>query len=379
MHIAFLTTEYPHESIKSYGGLATSIKSAAKGLKKLNVDVTIFVISHTENRVIKDESVNIHFIAQKKYRFASWFFYKKHVQRYINDQIKKERIMAVEAPDWSGISAFMRFKCPLVIRFHGTDAYFCKLEVRRQKKKNFWLEKIALRGAAHYISVSSFTAEETKNIFKLKKPVHIIPNAVDVDYFKPVPQTEEENRILYFGTLIRKKGVIDLVETFNKLIERLPEARLYVAGSDVRDIKTGRSTQELMEEKLSLKAKKNIHFLGKINQVAVREQIAQASVVTLPSHAEALPMTWLEAMAMEKAMLTSNIGWATEVMIDEQTGFTVIPTDHQEYACKLWRLLNNDEMRTKYGKAARERVVTYFSEEKIAKQNFDFYVNVTGQ
>ncbi len=376
MHIAFLTTEYPNQSVKAYGGLATSIKSAARGLLKLNMKVSVFVMSHNENRIMNDEGITVHFIAQRKYKFASWFYYKKHVQRYINTQIRKEDIRAIEAPDWSGISAFMRFDCPLVIRFHGSDAYFCQLEGRPQKTKNFWLEKIALRSADHFISVSEFTAEITKRIFNLKNRIIIIPNGVDIDYFQPVPPAEEENRILYFGTLIRKKGVLDLMDAFNRLLDHGSEAQLYLAGADVKDIKTGRSTQALMQEKLSLKAKKKVHFLGKINYEKVREEIAKATVITLPSHAEAMPMTWLESMAMEKAMLTSNIGWAQEVMIDGQTGYTVTPTDHSEFACKLWRLLNNAEMRKKFGIAARDRVVHHFSTEKVAKQNFDFYYGI---
>ena len=376
MHIAFLTTEYPHASIKAYGGLATSIKSAAQGLVALNFRVSVFIMSHTGDKIVEDEGIALHFIGQKKYRFASWFVYKKYVQRYINAQVKKENIGAIEAPDWSGLSAFMRFDCPLVIRFHGTDAYFCKLEGRPQKPKNFWLEKIALKGADHLISVSQFTAEETKSIFGLKKPIKIIHNSVDIDYLQPVPPAEEENRILYFGTLIRKKGVFDLVKAFNRLLKRGSGAHLYLAGADVRDIKTGRSTQELLWELFSAEAKERVHFLGKLDHGKIREEIAKATVVALPSHAEAMPMTWLEAMAMEKAVLTSDIGWAKEVMVDGQTGYTVTPTDHGEFACKLWRLLNDGGMRRKYGTAARNRVVQNFSTEATAKKNFDFYYGI---
>ena len=378
MHIAFLTTEYPHTSIKSYGGLATSIKSAALGLVAMNVRVTVFVISQPKKAIFEADGITVHFIAQKKYKYASWFFYKKHVQRYINTQIKKEKIDAIEAPDWSGISAFMRFKCPLVIRFHGTDAYFCKLEGRTQKPKNFWLEKIALHSADHLISVSRFTADQTKDIFHIKKHIEIIPNSVMINRFLPEHRAEKEDRILYFGTLIRKKGVFDLVHAFNALMQRGSKAQLYFAGADVLDIKTGRSTQELMQELLSPKAEKRAYFLGKLDHDNIREEIAKATVITLPSHAEALPMTWIEAMAMEKAMLTSDIGWAKEVMSDGQTGYTVAPKNHDEYACKLWRLLQNTEMRRKFGKAARARVVDRFSAEFIAEKNRDFYQKIIG-
>jgi glycosyltransferase involved in cell wall biosynthesis len=375
MHTAFLTTEYPHEKTGRYGGIGTSIKNAAEALVASGSKASVFVISQKESTILEENGITIHLIAQRRYRFMSWFFYKKHVQRYINEEIKKKKIDILEAPDWSGISALMKFYCPVVIRFNGSDAYFCELEGRKQKRKNFWLEKTALHGADHFISVSQFTAERTRKIFKLKKEITIIPNSVDVRQFTPRPEMEEENRLLYFGTLIRKKGVLDLAEIFNKIVQKAPKTTLFLAGNGVIDLKTGKSTQKLMEEILLSQAKKNIHFLSKLDYEQVQEEIAKATVILLPSHAEALPMTWLEAMAMAKALVTSDIGWAKEVMVDGLTGFTVDPKNHEEYAERTLQLLADKELRKNMGKAARERIITHFSAAVIAKKNLDFYKN----
>ena len=105
-------------------------------------------------------------------------------------------------------------------------------------------------------------------------------------------------------------------------------------------------------------------------------QIATANVVVLPSFAEALPMTWLEAMAMEKALVTSDVGWAKEVMVNGLTGFTVDPKDHQEYAGKVLKLLNDPALALKMGKAAREQVVAKFSSEVVVGRNIGFYEGI---
>jgi len=373
MHIAFLTTEYPHGKTGRYGGIGTSIKNAAEALVTAGSSASIFVISQKESTILEENGITIHLIAQRKYKFMSWFFYKKYVQRYINEKIKNQQIDILETPDWSGISALMNFDCPVVIRFNGSDAYFCELEGRKQKPKNFWLEKTALRGADHFISVSQFTAARTRKLFQLKKEITIIPNSVDVKQFTPRPEMEEEHRLLYFGTLIRKKGVLDLAEIFNKIVEKAPKTTFFLAGNDVIDLKTGKSTQKLMEEILSPQAMKNIHFLGKLDYDQVQEEIAKATVILLPSHAEALPMTWLEAMAMEKALVTSDIGWAKEVMVNGTTGFTVEPNNHDLFAEKTLELLDNKKLRETMGKAAREQVTAHFSANVIAKKNLDFY------
>ncbi|BAO55749.1 glycosyltransferase family 4 protein [Nonlabens marinus] len=376
MHIGLITTEYPISGTGAYGGIGTSMKNMALGLVSQNVKVSVFLISQKLGKVIEEDGVTVYFIEQLKYPVLSWFFYKKHVQHYINKIIQSERIDAIEAPDWSGITAFMSFKCPLVLRFHGTDAYFCELEGRKQKFKNYWLEKFALNGADHFVSVSEFTAVRTRQLFKLQSKITIIPNAVNLDYFVPEKEEEEPLQILYFGTLIRKKGVLDLIEIFNQVVEKLPEIKLYLAGVDTRDIKTARSTKELMMERLSLKAKKQTIFLGKLEYALMRSEIAKATVIALPSYAEALPMTWIEAMAMEKALVTSDIGWANEVMVEGETGFTVSPDNHNFYAQRLVEFLISPELRREMGLKARSRVKAKFSQEVIAQLNLNFYQGI---
>ena len=87
-------------------------------------------------------------------------------------------------------------------------------------------------------------------------------------------------------------------------------------------------------------------------------------------------MTWLEAMATEKALVSSDVGWAKEVMIDGITGFTVDPKEHREYAGKVLQLLNDPVLAKKMGKAAREQVVARFSSEVVVRRNIEFYEGI---
>ena len=76
-----------------------------------------------------------------------------------------------------------------------------------------WAEGQALRAAAGVVAVSRFTAARTTAPVRLaRQPVGCIPNGIDLDplYARPPPHTEDPDTILYFGTLVRKKGVLDL-------------------------------------------------------------------------------------------------------------------------------------------------------------------------
>jgi glycosyltransferase involved in cell wall biosynthesis len=273
----------------------------------------------------------------------------------------------------------MKLKCPLVVRMNGSDTYFCHLENRPQKKKNFWFEKKALEGADHLLSVSQFTADTTRQLFNLKQEIRVIPNSVDVERFIPQPDKTEPGDLLYFGSLIRKKGVLELPEIFNKLVINKPLVRLLLAGRDVIDIKTGRSTKELMLEKFSPFAATKVEWLDNLPYEKILDQIAKAHVVVLPSFAEALPMTWIEAMAMEKALVTSDIGWAKELMIYGVTGYTVDPENHQLYAERILQLLMDPVLAKKMGTAARERVMKKFSTEVVVEENIRFYEGVVNR
>ncbi|MFD0977924.1 glycosyltransferase family 4 protein [Salinimicrobium gaetbulicola] len=377
MHLAFLTSEYPHSRTTPAAGIGTSIKNMAEALVKKDVKVSVFIYGQNENDIFTEGGIKFHLIKQQRSKWLGWYLHRKFLQNYLNKYIAVEQIDAVEAPDWTGITAFMSLGCPLVIRMNGSDTYFCNLEKRPQKKKNYWFEKMALQGAEHLLSVSEFTAEKTTKLFRLKREIKIIPNSVDVGNFIPNNERVIPNTILYFGSIIRKKGVLELAEIFNWVVKQNPEAKLLLAGKDVTDSKTGRSTKELMEEIFSSEASKRIDWLGNLPYEQIQEEIAKAQVVVLPSFAEALPMTWIEAMAMEKALVTSDIGWAKEVMVDGETGFTVDPEDHITYAEKILLLLKDQELSEKMGKSARKRVKDRFATEVVTARNIEFYQKIT--
>ena len=376
MHIGFLTPEYPQSRFAPSGGLGTSIRNLAASLVSKGIKVTVFVYGQKEDEEFQQDDINFVSIAQKNYRAFGWFLYRKYLEKILNETCLKNGIELIEAPDWTGISAFMKLKVPLVIRCNGSDAYFCELEGRKQKAKNRFFEKKALSAADRVLAVSSFTAMETKRILGLKREIEVIPNSLEVDNFSPSKIEAEKDRILYFGTLIRKKGVLELAGIFNILVEKKPEVEFILIGKDVTDIFENRPTLELFKERLTAEALNSLTYINEVSYEEVKDHIAKASLVVLPSFAEALPMTWLEAMAMEKALVTSNIGWAKEVMIDGETGFTVDPKDHQAYVDKILYLLDHPEVAKTMGQSARKRVEKKFATRVVVEQNITFYQQV---
>ncbi|MAN60021.1 MAG: glycoside hydrolase [Flavobacteriaceae bacterium] len=374
MKIAFLTPEYPHPKTGHSGGLGTSILNLATGLAKLGVKVVILVYQQDADAFIDEGEIKIYRIKNIKLKGLSWLLTRRKIQRKINALTMQGELDLVEAPDWTGITAYMRLQCPLSVKLHGSDTYFCHLDQRQVKARNRFFEKTALKKADAIISVSDFTGKLTKQLFQLKKDYTVIPNSIDLSKFSPARPAANENTILYFGTLIRKKGLLELPHIFNEVLERHPQARLLLVGNDSADRQSGSpSTWKLMKPLFSEKAIDRVQYLGPVPYSHIKTHIAHATVCVFPTFAEALPVSWIEAMAMEKAVVASNIGWAPEVIDDGKDGYLVHPKDHALFADRLVRVLNNEALRTQLGAEARRKVREKFSIEVVAGQSVAFY------
>jgi len=373
MHLSFLTSEYPHPRVHLAAGIGTSLKNLVEGLVKQKITVSLFIYGQAESVVFEENGITFHLIRHVRYVIFGWFLYRKYLAKYINGVIVRDGVDIVEAADWTGISAFMNLKAPLVVRLHGTDAYFCNLEGRLQKKKNYWFESLALKNADEIISVSDFTAIKTKEIFGISKSILTLYNGIDTDKFKPLHLPKKPHSILYFGTIVRKKGVLDLAKAFQLLLNENPDAKLTIIGKDNLDVLEGKSTLTLFNECLHGDAKASVRYINHMPYKDVVKEIDMAEVVVLPSRAEAFPMSWLEAMAMEKAMITSDIGWAKELMIHNETGFMIHPDDHRALAKSILEILRDKEMANRFGANARKRITEKFSSEVIVNKNIEFY------
>ncbi len=378
MKVAFLTSEYPNLKEVATGGIGTSIFNLANGLLSKGIVVVILLYGQKEDGFFQKDGIDFYTIKNTKVKGLSWYFTRKKIARLINKLYSEKKIDIIEAPDWTGITAFMNLKVPLVIRFHGTDAYFCNLENRKQKSKNFLLEQRGILKGTAWVSPTLFAANLTKEIFGLNVPISVIPNGLRTEQFlNTEPDNFENGLILYIGTIIRKKGVFELAEIFKKVYQQNTKAKLILIGADASDIKTNNpSTWSLVAQTFDENTRDKVDYLGKVSYEAVQNLIKRAHVCVFPTFAETQGMVSIESMAMGKPVVNSNIGWANEIIVDGVSGFLVDPKNHQDYANKIIALLNNDDLRKSISVGARVRVLEQFNIDKIAVDNIEFYKSV---
>lgn len=167
----------------------------------------------------------------------------------------------------------------------------------------------------------------------------------------------------FVGRLVRDKGIPELVEAFSRL--DFPEAHLILAGPyEPRD-----PVDETTRARIS--AHPRIHALGPVKDP--RDVYAASDFVVLPSHREGFPNVPLEAAAMGKAVITTRVSGCVDAIADGTTGQLVSVNAPVDLRAAFERYLSDPALAQKHGVAGRERVISRFSRDQVAKAMVEVY------
>lgn len=328
-----------------------------------------------------DDGVSVRFFPTRQYPpHTAWLLGRLRVQRYLRYLVKHQELSIVEAPDWCGISAGIAPNCPIVIRCNGSAVYFGHILGESVRPSVQWAENMAIKRASGVAAVSRYTAEETQRLFQLNSQPVVILNGIDTTQFSATgepgssDQSDQTPTILYLGTIVRKKGVLDVCKAFSDLIGKGVQARLHVVGRDSHDKATSSpSTWDLCKQYLTPEAQALTKYMGSVPHTGVRDALMKADMCVFPSYAEAMPLAWIEAMSCAKPIIAYNIGWASEVVQNDKTGILVPKGDTQALTEAMASMIANPDRRHSMGQSARERAVAYFSVERAARQTIAWY------
>jgi glycosyltransferase involved in cell wall biosynthesis len=171
--------------------------------------------------------------------------------------------------------------------------------------------------------------------------------------------------ILYVANLFPYKGHLDLVEAASSVVFRFPGAHFLLAG---REEGAGREVKRRIE---ALGLSGNVHLLGPRDDIP--SLMGAADLVVHPSHEEGFSNTILEAMAMGKAVIATDVGGIPEAVRDGETGLLVPPRDPDKLAEGILALLNEPEKARAMGEAGRRRVLDRFPLKKMVGEIEEMY------
>jgi glycosyltransferase involved in cell wall biosynthesis len=208
---------------------------------------------------------------------------------------------------------------------------------------------------------------------RVSRKVRLVYDGVDVDSFAPAPDTAQGLNVGFLGRLSEEKGLLRLVEVAKAAAAEVPNVRFLVGGEPFTPV-DAHYLNQVKSRIAALGLEGRFEFLGYVPDV--RTLLAQIKVLALPSVAEGLGLVGLEAMAMGKPVVASDIGGPRETIVDGVTGLRVAPGDTGAFADAIVRLLSDDDLRRRMGEKGRERVVSGFSNRTMIARLEQVYLEV---
>lgn len=230
--------------------------------------------------------------------------------------------------------------------FHAGDIveYF-----QRQPRFGQGMIRFGLGRAQRWIAVSLASAAMLKQISGARD-VTVIENGIDMSDFVH-RGTKDQNdvlKLLFVGAVGKLKGERDLVEAL-----ALVKAR----GFDFRASFLGYGADSLADQLAAAGLSKRIDHLGPVPTEERVEHFLNADIFVLPTYAEAMPVSVIEAMAAGNAIVTTPVGGIPEVVDDGETALFFSPGNPHELADRIAVLLSDSELRRRLGANARKRAL----------------------
>ena len=191
---------------------------------------------------------------------------------------------------------------------------------------------------------------------KVTKPIHTVPNGIDLSHFKAAKNPgsfrsrlgikPDAPILLSVGRVDPEKRLDFLIDAFVRLADRIPNAHLVFAGD-------GSARKKLEAHAANTNVNDRIHFLGMVNRVELPDLLHDATVFLSASTTEVHPISVIEAIASSLPLVAVQ-DEAFEGMIVENENGHLTPLDVDVFSDTLVKLLSDPEKLTQYGKRSLE-------------------------
>ena len=286
-------------------------------------------------------------------------------------------VLVLHEPNPMALVAYFlaRPQMPLVVWYHS--------EVIRSawKYKLLYepLLEFALRRAAR-IAVASPQMRDVSALARHRDRCVVVPFGLDVDRYhrdqasalriEAMSATTGRPTFLFVGRLVGYKGVDVLL----KALQGLEANAVIIGDGPLRD------SLESMARDLDVADR--VRFLGEVSDNEVLEWYHACDAFVLPSvtRQEAFGMVQLEAMLHGRPVISTELGTGVSwVNQHERTGLVVRPGDTGDLRRAMQRLIDDRDLRERYGAAGRARVLNQFTAEKMCSVTSTLYQAISGQ
>lgn len=222
------------------------------------------------------------------------------------------------------------------------------------------------------IAVSKAAMEFTNGHFPAQ--YEIIPNGIDLEHFtNNVPPIDEfcdgKLNLLFVGRMEKRKGVNYLLKAYKQVKQEFPNSRLIIVGPGIR-------LRNKYEKQVAKNSLKDVVFTGHVAYNELPRYYKTADIFCTPATGcESFGIVLLEAMAMGKPVVASNIEGYASVITHSVDGLLVPPKNESMLAQALISLMNDKSLRQQMGARGKLKSAEY-DWKHISQRVLDYYTKV---
>jgi glycosyltransferase involved in cell wall biosynthesis len=258
-------------------------------------------------------------------------------------------------------------KIPLVTSLEGTEYLFHQeMNLPRESEFVFDLQRRNMEKSRLLVANSNYTARAMPACYGLKNEnIRTVYHSVDLSLFRPSDETKpEEGLIVFANSIEQRKGVFELLEAMKTICAEFPQARLLLAGKDVKKGKSGEPLSVELWKSLPPGVRDRVTFLGALDRVTGLIPLLQrAHLCCYPSHIETFGYAPVEAMAVGKPVIYSRTGPGPELIEDGTSGLLCDPRSPASIADCIRRILLSPDLARKLGANARASTERMFERD----------------
>lgn len=301
------------------------------------------------------------------------FLFSARLLRQLRSIVHEQRLDLLQVYGGpGGVALQCRPEVPLVYVANHTYAQQYKYMGNRAYRALMAVEARGYHIADSIVAVSSATAASLTKDYEVPPwKIHVIPNGVDFEAFKPLGLAKIPGSILYAGRLCERKGLPLLLEAFKDLAGTIPDSRLFIIGE-------GELREGLEDLALRLGVSERVVFLGKVSREELVEWYNKVEVFVLPSLFEGFGIVCLEAMACGTPVIASRAPGITDVIEDGRNGI-LVERDREELLSALSRVLRDHGLRSALGSQGRRDAIERFGWESVVDRFVELYEELASQ
>jgi glycosyltransferase involved in cell wall biosynthesis len=236
------------------------------------------------------------------------------------------------------------------------------------------LEAYCIERAEALLCPSQFLAEQVQRRYRIDaQRLNVV--RYPAGEAKPIARADgtwASAHLCFVGRLELRKGVLELVDALERVVDRHPALACTFVGADTPFHATGGPlVGEMMRARMSSRVRRRVRFAGSLDRRGVTAALSRASVAVVPSRWENLPYACLEAMMSGLPIVASPNGGMREIM-DEHSGWIAADATGPGLAAAIDRALaTSAARRAEMGRAAAAAVARLCGNRAIVEQHLE--------